>query len=314
MKKRKEFKTLQEQINILKNKGLIINNEEYAKEVILRENYFFLTGYRHVFLDKNRRYLPSTTFEELYSLFLFDRELRNILFKNILIIENNMKSIISYQLSKRYGVKEIDYLKPSNFTQNPARTNQVNDLLRKMKRQIRTNASQHSATVHYINNYGYIPMWVLVKVLSFGLISEMYLVLKNEDKVEIANQYHLNVKDLEDALPILSNYRNLCAHEDIIYDNKTQRAIQDTIYHQLLNISKNGDDEYKYGKNDLFSLLILIKQLLTEEHFRKITHELNNAINNLTHNLRVIEVEKILKIMGFPDNWDSLEKIEKKEY
>ena len=82
----KTFKSLDEQINILRDKGLVINDEDYAKEVLLRENYFFLNGYRHLFMkskDKSR-YIEGTKFEEVYSLFLFDRRLRNILFKNIL--------------------------------------------------------------------------------------------------------------------------------------------------------------------------------------------------------------------------------------
>ena len=76
----KIFKTLDEQIKILREKGLVIDDEKFAKEVLLR--------------DKSR-YIEGTKFEELYSLFLFDRTLRNILFKNILIVENNIKSIIS---------------------------------------------------------------------------------------------------------------------------------------------------------------------------------------------------------------------------
>ena len=109
----KQFKNLDEQIEILKYKGLVINNEEYAKDILLRENYFFLSGYRHLFMKSptEKVYKPNTHFEELYSLFLFDRRLRNILFKNLLIIENNLKSISSYQLSKRYGYREKDYLK-----------------------------------------------------------------------------------------------------------------------------------------------------------------------------------------------------------
>ena len=156
---KKEFKTLDEQIDILKTKGLIINNPEFAKEVLFRENYFFLNGYRHLFMKSNvdRHYINGTTFEELYSLFLFDRTLRNILFKNILIVENNIKSIISYQLSLKYGYREKEYLVPKNFTSNKEKSKQVVDILKKMKRQINLNATQHSATMHYVNNYGYIP-------------------------------------------------------------------------------------------------------------------------------------------------------------
>ena len=172
----KNFKNLNEQVDILRFKELIINDENYAKKVLLRENYFFLMGYRHLFMEPgDKKFKNGTTFEELYSLFLFDRSIRNILFKYILVIENNLKSITSYQLSKKYGYRERDYLKEKNFTSDPSKQAQVNDLLKKMKRQIRVNGAQHSATLHYVSNYGYIPLWILVKVLSFGIVSEMYL-------------------------------------------------------------------------------------------------------------------------------------------
>ena len=49
----KIFKSLNEQVEILKFKGLTIENEEYAKDVLLRENYFFINGYRHLFIRSN---------------------------------------------------------------------------------------------------------------------------------------------------------------------------------------------------------------------------------------------------------------------
>ena len=89
----KQFKNLDEQVDIFKHKGMIINDERYTKQVLLRENYFFLNGYRHLFLksEEDRTFKPGTTFEEMYSLFLFDRSFRNILFKYLLVIENNLK-------------------------------------------------------------------------------------------------------------------------------------------------------------------------------------------------------------------------------
>ena len=152
----KQFKNLDEQIEILKHRGMIINDEEYAKIVLLRENYFFLNGYRHLFMKRreDNDYLDGTTFEELYSLFLFDRSIRNVFFKYLLVIENNLKSITSYQLSKKYGYRERDYLNAKNFTHHPDKQRQLNDLLKKMKRQIRVNGSQHTATLHYLTNYG----------------------------------------------------------------------------------------------------------------------------------------------------------------
>lgn len=307
---KKEFKTLDEQINIFKAKGLKVDNTEYAKDVLFRENYFFLNGYRHLFMKSNvdRRYIDGSTFEELYSMFLFDRTLRNILFKNILIIENNIKSIISYQLSSKYGYREKEYLVPKNFTANKEKSRQVVDILKKMKRQINFNASQHSATSHYVNNYGYIPLWVLVKVLSFGIVGELYSILKKEDQMSIADIYGLDVDTLANYLTILSNYRNLCAHEDIVFCNKTQRELEDNVYHKLLNIPIM-DDEYIYGKNDLFALIIVLKRMLKDEEFSNFIEEIKHNIENLEMNLHSIKIDKVLDGMGFPKNYYDLKNI-----
>lgn len=310
----KIFKTLDEQIKILREKGLVIDDEKFAKEVLLRENYFFLNGYRHLFMkskDKSR-YIEGTKFEELYSLFLFDRTLRNILFKNILIVENNIKSIISYQLSKKYGYREKEYLKASNFNTSFDYKRQVSDVIAKMKRQIKTNAASHSATRHYVLNYGYIPLWVLVKVLSFGIVVELFSVLKKEDQYDIVDLYDIDLKSFNVNLSILSNYRNLCAHEDIVFENRTQKVIEDSVYHRKLKIPMM-DNEYIYGKNDLFALIIILKCMLKDSEVNDLVLEIEDAINNLEFNLRSIPINKVLDRMGFPDDWDQIKNVTKKE-
>ena len=307
----KVFKSLDEQIAILKNKGLIIDDIDYAKHVILRENYFFLMGYRHLFMDpkNNKIFLQGTSFRELYSLFYFDRQLRNIIFKNILIIENNAKSIFSYLLSLKYGYKESNYLKPSNYCQAPERTRQVNDLLKKMKRQIRVNGNQHEATKHYMRNYGYIPLWVVVKVLSFGITSELYTIMKPQDQKDIAKEFNVDPENLLTFLPILSNYRNLCAHEDILFEHRTQKEIPDNVYHSQLNIPFiNG--EYMYGKGDLFSVVLIFKYLLSTDDFRLFINEISYELDGLSGRLHSISINKVLDRMGFPTNYKVLLELE----
>lgn len=301
---KKDFKTIDEQIEILKNKGLIIEDEEEAKEILLRENYFFLNGYRSLLMDSysNKKFIKGSTFRELYALFLFDRAMRNILFKYLLIIENGLKSITSYQLSKKYGYKEKDYLNPKNFTSDHDKTRRVRDVIDKMKRQIRINGSKHNATLHYIKNYGYVPMWILVKVLSFGIVCELYSILKKEDQIEIASVFNVGTNYLEDFLPILANYRNLCAHEDIMFDHKTEKSIPDTEYHEKLNIFKM-DDEYIYGKNDIFAVIIILKYLLRKEDFRLMLKEIDYEKELLDSRIDSIPIEKILDRMGIPKNY-----------
>ena len=300
----KEFKTIDQQIEILKNKGLIIGDENKAYDILLKENYFFINGYIHLFMNSpsDKTFVSGATFDELYALFQFDRYSRNIFFKNLLIIENRLKSVISYQLSKKYGYKEKDYLNYRNFTQNPEKKRKVKDVIEKMKRQIRINTCRHNATMHYLNNYGYIPLWILVKVLSFGMVCELFTILKDEDKLEIASIFNISVEYLEDFLPILSNYRNLCAHEDIVFDHKTERVIPDTEYHKKLNIFKM-DDEYIYGKNDIFSVIIIFKFMLEDDEFRLMIKEFEYEFAKLDAEVDSIPSEKILDTMGIPKNY-----------
>lgn len=301
---KKTFKNLDEQIEILKSRGLVITDVEKTKSILLRENYFFINGYRHLFMKswKDSTFIPGTTFEELYAMFIFDRKVRNIFFKNLLIVENNIKSLISYELSKNYGFKEKDYLNPKNFSKSPIKSRQVHDVLNKVKRQIRVNGKQHSATMHYITNYGYIPLWILVKVLSFGIVGELYDILDDVNQTNISDIYNLEPETLAIYLTILSNYRNLCAHEDILYDHRTQKQIPDTRYHYLLDIDMT-DGEYNYGKNDLFSVVIIMKQLLTENEFREFINEVGYEIDILEGKTNVLPINSFLNKIGFPDNW-----------
>ena len=303
----KTFKTLDEQISILQNKGLIINDIDKVKGILLRENYFFLMGYRHLFFksEKDRQFIPGTTFDELYAVFEFDRQLRNIFFKNILIVENNAKSIFSYQLSKNYGYKESDYLNPKNFNRDSSRKKQVNDLLKKIQRQIRINGGQHQATMHYLSNYGYLPLWIVVKVLSFGIVSELFTILKYEDQQAISNIYNISIEELSLYFPLLANYRNLCAHEDIVIDHRSQRSIPDCRYHNYLGIPKM-DGEYIYGKDDLFALIIILKRVLTNDNFHLLLQEISYELDILNGKLKSISIDKVLDLMGFPKNYKEL--------
>lgn len=303
----KSFKSLDEQVEILRSKGLIIEDEELTKQILLRENYFFINGYRVLLMNSyaDKSFIIGATFRELYSIFLFDRYMRNILFKNLMIIENQLKSIISYQLSKKYGYRDKDYLNPKNFTSDKTKSRRVKDVIEKMKRQIRINGANHMATMHYINNYGYIPLWVLVKVLSFGIVCELFSILKQEDKISVADMFSVNTDYLESFLPILSNYRNLCAHEDIVYEHRTEKSIVNTPMHERLHIPQM-DNEYIYGKNDIFSVIIILKYLLREDDFRLMMKEIEYEIEKLSGIVNSIPIEKILDRMGIPTNYMEL--------
>ena len=189
-----------------------------------------------------------------------------------------------------------------HFTQDSLKVRQVKDVLNKIRRQVRINGRQHAATSHYLDNYGYVPLWVLVKVLSFGIIGELYSILKSEDQVNIAKFYSISANTLDLYLELLSNFRNVCAHEDILYDHRTQRGIPNTKYHEYLAIPED-EDGYIYGKNDLYALVIILKVMLSKEEFDEMITEIKYAVDIMDQQVEVVPTEDILNKIGFPKNW-----------
>ena len=80
---KKPFRTLEEQIEILKNRGLDIRDENFSKLILHRYSYYdIVNGYKSYFIDKNleeETFLSGVTLEDLFSLYLFDSNLRDFL-------------------------------------------------------------------------------------------------------------------------------------------------------------------------------------------------------------------------------------------
>ena len=109
----KTFKTIEEQINILENKGLLINDKDKATDIFINNNYYYLiNGYKELFANQNK-YKVNVSLQEIYSLYKFDSYLRIIFLKYIFIIERKVNTYISYEFSKSYGHK--NYLLQENF-------------------------------------------------------------------------------------------------------------------------------------------------------------------------------------------------------
>ena len=145
----------------------------------------------------------------------------------------------------------------------------------------------------------------LVQELKNVPLSKNNYILKEEDKFSIASVYKIEPEEMEDYLPILANYRNLCAHEDVTFDHFTQRMIPDTKYHSILNIQKI-DGEYINGKNDIFALIIILKRLLTDVDFKMMMNEINYELDRLSGKLNSIKIDDVIEKMGFPSNYKDI--------
>lgn len=78
--------------------------------------------------------------------------------------------------------------------------------------------------------------------------------------------------------------------------------IPDNKYHHMLDIEKT-DDVYDFGKNDLYAIVIIMKQMLKKDEFREFIYEIGYEIDVLDGKVDVIPLNSILNKIGFPDNW-----------
>lgn len=233
-------------------------------------------------------------------------------------MENNLKSLVSHEFSKKYGVD--NYLRISNFDdysedklipelRRQEQIRFIQDLISSIQKDISQSISKKEYIAHYIMNYEYIPLWVLINALSLGRISKFYSLMKQKNRIQVAKFWGIKENDLTQYIKLLAFYRNLCAHDERIYNAKTGKTcnIPDNVYHQKLNIPK-VNNRYAYGKNDLYALLITLKVLLNEQDFNTLFNKIHGRIYSINSKIKYITLRNIYEKMGFPDNWYSIRK------
>lgn len=309
----KEFKIIDEQIEILKSRNMHITDYKKAYEMLIKNNYYYLiNGYKDLFLDKTskiEKYINNTKIEEIYALYKFDKNIKINLLKYLLLIENEIDTYIAYEFYKSYGNK--NYLIQENFNNSNSNKSLIQKFIEDINLEIKYQyKNSNEMIIHYINNYKYIPLWVLVRVLSFGKISKFYSLMKPKEQNTISRKYNLKIQEFEVILHNLTLVRNICAHDEKLYDIKMKNRISSNVYHKKLEIeSINGN--YKFATRDLFSIIISLKLLLESEDFECFYKEMISDIEELKESIKTIEIKEILNKMGFPKNYKKILKMKR---
>jgi abortive infection bacteriophage resistance protein len=240
----KSYKSYRQQINILRSRGMIINKGTQgsrAMRILETENYYnVINGYKELFLESaatpvsDEVYKQGTTFDEIYALYNFDRELRNIYLKYLLKIENTFKTVISHEFSSKYG--HDNYLKIENFDTSSERSissaiKLIGDIQQEIARQM---SKHHQVVTHYMTEHGYIPLWVLVNVLTFGKIENFYKNMKPTDKAIVSKQFGLQPDELAKFMHMLAL---LLSKSDLKYFIHSMKSTFKRLQKQLHTIS-----------------------------------------------------------------------------
>lgn len=311
----KVFKTHAEQLQILKARGLLIPNEKYATNILSYENYYsVINGYKDLFLattSTDDYYKPNVTFNEITALYSFDRRVREILLIELLRIERSIRTRIVYFFSEIHGHDHNAYLKHSSFNVNgDTNLKRVNSLICSLNELIGKHKYKHNAIEHYLKNHKYVPLWVLSTVVTFGKLNSFYSCMLYSEKIAVAKEFGLTPDVFKTLVDVIAEFRNKCAHGERIYchakDRCRSKPIPNLSTHAYLGIPQNAKG-YKYGVQDVLSLLISMKYFSNPERFRKLITRIDYALNTkLSGRLKSINISDVQDIMGLKSNWTDL--------
>lgn len=277
-------------MDILRSRGLAVVDEAQAKDFLLRNNYYRVSGYS-LTLRKNDVFYEGATFQNIIDICLFDHELRHILLKYLETIEVQMKSIFACEFTKVHG--PAGYLNKAFFTDTIKHKEIIGkaDLLK--KRQL----PYEDYLKHFVNDLRQtIPLWAYVDLLTIADISFLYSISEPAVKNAVARAFGLTMKKGPD---ILGSYmhsmtiiRNLCAHGSRLFNwffeqkpslNKKEKV--------LLRKNSGGETDNAH----LYGFLLVMKRILPAEKFS----EMKNSLVLLTKKYPFVRMD----YYGFRGDW-----------
>lgn len=195
--------TFEEQLDhLITDKKLKVNNKSNALSILKHENYYRLSGYMIDFLDDSDKFLSGVTFEKIYNIYKTDKEIRSVLFELINDIEVYLKTQVANYFSLTYGPD--GYHNPYNFNNKSNDEYSVIINLLKKCNDISKHNPENLIVKHHNEKYkGFMPLWALVELMSFGTISKFFSVMKTADKKGVCRTgYHdITYDKLEKFLP-----------------------------------------------------------------------------------------------------------------
>lgn len=286
----KAYKTIEEQIELLRSRGLKIDNEEQAKQFLLTNNYYRISGYS-LTLRKDDVFSPNASFQNIMDIYNFDYELRHILLKYLEIIEVTFKSIYTYEFTKKHG--GLGYLNVSLFSDSVKH----NEIIQKIKEQKNYRYAHEAFLKHYIDDlHEEIPLWAIVELMTISNIYYLYNITEQDIKNDVAAQYQINTSNraniLSNAMKCMCILRNLCAHDSRLYNRLfEQKPSLNKGDKSLLPKAKDGNIDNAH----LYGYILIMRRLLKKNQFL----ELKVSIMSLTLKYPFVSMD----YYGFRSDW-----------
>lgn len=309
----KVFKTIDEQIKILRQRGLIIDDVEKAKLYLLTQNYYnIINGYANYFPRQGDQYVAGTTFDEIAHLYVFEREIKQAIFQASIAMETHLKAIFAHRFAEAY--KNIPYAYLNIACYDKSKTLKVISTISQLARIIdRYKKYNGNSITHYVHQHKDVPIWVLANYLDFGELRHMLAAsttsVQNAVAKDMLTFIHRHLPDESLTTPFspeimlsfienINDVRNICAHNNRLIGFCCRR---DSKYwsplHDQFGIAADSP------RNTVYAVLISLQCFLSNSEYGAVHNTIRKESHKLDSRMKTITANDILAKMGFPVDW-----------
>ena len=305
--------TLQQQVAKLKERGLLLDDEQLAERYLSNISYYRLRAYTYPYQNNSDTgeihcfVRNDIHFSDIMDLYCFDRRLRSLMFNAIEKIEvaarTKIVQIYADATSDSHWFGDRSLYKQQSVSDRFGNQTTAYDLLMK-EIEGEVQRSNEDFIKHYFDSYDNPPMppaWMTLEVLSLGTLSRLYrLLLKSQEKKAIAKSFGLNDdRILANWLHAISVWRNCCAHHSRVWNRRS-----------IINIQMPTNTDYPFldrgvqraiHSNKIFAALCCIKYI---SNIISPSSDLkNNLLSIISQGGKLLNLQE----MGFPENWNNLD-------
>ena len=312
----KPWLSLQAQVDLLKSRGMRIDDESLAIQYLSRIGYYRMSGYAYPFRQHNPNYQADTNcnqrlssfekdtcFSDVVDLYIFDKKLRLLVMDALERIEISMRFEVAHLLGQK---NTLAYQRPNLFDKRFAISNNgsksnyqifIENHDKCVKR-----SKEEFITHHKEKNHD-LPIWVACEVWDFGMLSHLFAGMMPDDQKVIAEKFGLkHAKTLASWLQSLSILRNLCAHHSRLW-NKSFKVKPKLSGEELLTWTEHFRSNV-HSSGRVFLLLCVCTHML------KVICPNSEWANRLLIHLKTFPHIKHQEInlcaMGCCENWEKI--------
>ena len=238
----RKARSVKEQIELLKKRGMIFDDEDKAEQILEDVGYYRLGFYWYYFQKDLKKHLfqENTYFSTVIDLYYIDVDLHFLLIKMLSRIEINLRTHIIYTVSNHYKNN------PFWFADKRIMKNQFVDTLDDFYTNIKKKNKVISKHHRKYPNDKYAPAWKTLEFMTLGSLYTLFISLKEKNvKEEIASKYKIkSVKIFDNYFKVIFNIRNICSHTRVLYNLNHYIAVTEKGIIPIQKNEKNSLNAY----------------------------------------------------------------------